>query len=114
MPNITVEGKEISLDEEGYLVNTADWNEKVACALAEKEGVSNTCPLTAEKLKILEFMREYYVSFHAFPVTRAVCRNINQPDKCVPEEFLEPIKAWKIAGLPKPTDEILAYLTGGL
>jgi tRNA 2-thiouridine synthesizing protein E len=113
MPILEVEGKKIELDEEGYLVNSEDWNEKVACALADKEGVSKTCPLSNDKLAILRFIREYDKSHGAFPITRAVCRYIHQPDQCVSERFFEPIKAWKIAGLPKPTDEVLSYLSRG-
>ena len=40
----------IDLDGEGYLRNFEDWNENVACALADKEGVSRECPLTKERM----------------------------------------------------------------
>lgn len=102
MPVIEYEGLKIHLDEEGFLENFDDWNEKVACAVAEKEGVSKTCPLTNEKMEILKFMREYYKKFGSFPIPRAVCRNVHQPEECTYEEFPDPITAWKIAGLPKP------------
>ncbi|MEW6053603.1 MAG: TusE/DsrC/DsvC family sulfur relay protein [Nitrospirota bacterium] len=111
MSVIEIEGKKIELDEEGYLVHSGDWNEKVACALADKEGVSKTCPLSADKIEILKFMREYFKKHNAFPITRAICKNVNQPAQCIPEKFLEPIKAWKIAGLPRPTDEVLSGLS---
>ena len=32
-------GLKINVDEEGFLENPDDWNEKVACALAEQEGI---------------------------------------------------------------------------
>jgi sulfur relay (sulfurtransferase) DsrC/TusE family protein len=38
MPTCEYEGLKIEVDEEGYLLNFDDWNEKVACALAEREG----------------------------------------------------------------------------
>jgi len=107
MPVIKVGGSKIELDDEGYLVNFNDWSEKVACAIADKEGVSTTCPLTKERMELLKFMREYYKKFNAFPLPTAVCRNLDQPSKCVVERFLEPIKAWKIAGLPKPPTEVI-------
>ena len=99
---IEVNGKKIELDDEGYLVNFDDWNEKVACALADREGVSKTCPLTEEKMEILRFMRGYYKKFNAFPVPRYICKNVHQPKECTYEEFLDPLTAWKVAGLPKP------------
>jgi sulfur relay (sulfurtransferase) DsrC/TusE family protein len=49
----------IDLDGEGYLRNFEDWNENVACALADKEGVSRECPLTLERMEILKFMRKH-------------------------------------------------------
>lgn len=102
MPVIEYEGLTINLDDDGFLVNFDDWNETVACAIAEREGVSKTCPLTKEKLEILRFMREYYKKFDAFPIPRAICRNVHQPRECTYEEFPDPFTAWKIAGLPKP------------
>lgn len=101
----------VEVDEEGYLVRFDDWNEKVACALAEHEGVDE---LTPEKIEILKFMRGYYKLYNSFPLLQAVCRNIHQPRECVREEFMEPLKAWKIAGLPKPGEEAVAYLGGEL
>ena len=110
MPTIEYSNKRIDLDEEGYLVKFEDWNEEVACALAEKEGLSTTCPLTEERLAILKFMREYYRRFDSFPMVEAVCKRVGQAKDCTYEEFLDPIQAWKIAGLPKPTTEVFAYL----
>ena len=60
MPTCEYEGLKIEVDEEGYLLNFDDWNEKVACALAEREGVSQDCPLKTEQIEILKFIREYY------------------------------------------------------
>lgn len=111
MPVIEVEGKKIEFDDEGYLVNFDDWNDKVACAIADREGVSKTCPLTKEKIEIIKFMREYYKKFNAFPIPRAVCKNVHQPKQCTYEEFPDPIIAWKIAGLPNLEPEVYASLS---
>ncbi|MEW6571407.1 MAG: TusE/DsrC/DsvC family sulfur relay protein [Nitrospirota bacterium] len=107
MAAIEVEGKKIELDDEGYMVNFEDWNEKVACALADIEGVSKTCPLTEDKMFLLKFIREYYKKYNAFPLPTAVCKNVHQPSQCVVERFIDPFKAWKIAGLPKPPTEVV-------
>jgi len=61
-------------------------------------------------LDILTFMREYYKKYNSFPVLGAVCKNVHQPGKCVYEQFPDPIKASKIAGLPKPTTEVFSLL----
>jgi len=109
MAEIEVGGKKINLDDEGYLINLNDWNDKVACALAEREGVEE---LTKERMDIIKFMREYYKQFNAFPILRAVCKNIHQPKDCFSESFIDPVKAWKIAGLPKPDEHVIAEIRG--
>ena len=110
MPIIEYEGMKIDVDDDGYLIKLEAWNEKVACGLADQEGVSKECPLTKERMDILHFMREYYKKHNSFPILRAVCKNIHQPKDCTYEQFPDPIKAWKIAGLPKPTTKVLAYI----
>ncbi len=97
----------INIDDEGYLINTNDWNERIACAIAEREKVDE---LTEERLKIIKFMRDYYKQFKSFPILDSVCRNIHESKKCVVETFIDPLKAWKIAGLPKPGEEVISYL----
>jgi sulfur relay (sulfurtransferase) DsrC/TusE family protein len=54
MPVIEYSGMKINLDDYGYLANYEDWNETVACALAEQEGIEE---LTKDKMGILKFMR---------------------------------------------------------
>jgi tRNA 2-thiouridine synthesizing protein E len=99
----------IHVDDEGYLVDASEWNEKVACGLAEHEGIEE---LTRERMDVIRFMRNYYDQYHAFPILRSVCRNVHQPKNCVREDFLDPIRAWKIAGLPKPLDQVVSELEG--
>jgi len=97
------------LDPDGFLLDFSSWNEEVACALAEQTGVE-PCDLTPERMRILKFLRDYYQEFSAFPVVGYVCKNTDQPRACLYEEFIDPIRAWKIAGLPKPTTEVLAQI----
>jgi len=100
-------GIEIKLDDNGYLDEFEKWDEKTACGLAEHEGVEE---LSKERMEVIKFMREYYKKFNSFPVLNAVCKNVNQPHNCVNEGFIDPVKAWKIAGLPKPSEEVVSYL----
>lgn len=113
MSKMEISGAWVDLDEEGYLVNFEDWNEQIACALAEREGIIDQCPLTRERIDILKFLRDYYRKFRSFPIVQYVCKNVHQPKDCESEQFLDPIKAWKIAGLPKPTTEVFAYIKHG-
>ena len=53
---LTVNGKTIETDDLGYLVNPEDWDEDVARALAEEEGIE----LTEEVWELIRFFRDYY------------------------------------------------------
>ncbi len=110
MGTIEIAGIRVEVDEEGYLIHFGDWNEQVACALAEREGIHTSCPLTEERMAILRFMREYFKRFDAFPMIQKVCKNVGQPKSCTYDQFMDPLQAWKIAGLPKPMTEVFAYL----
>lgn len=98
MSKLNYAGKEIPLDDNGFLKNQDDWNEEVAQLLADREGLAS---LTAEQMDIIRFMREYFIKYRVFPILNNVCRITNQPKKCVNEQFVNPEIAWKIAGLPK-------------
>jgi tRNA 2-thiouridine synthesizing protein E len=53
---LEVNGKSIALDGNGNLVNTADWDEDVAKALAQVEGIE----LTQEHWDTIKYLREEY------------------------------------------------------
>jgi tRNA 2-thiouridine synthesizing protein E len=101
MNTIQVAGKNIELDDAGFLKNSSDWDKDVALEIAKREGFDG---LDAEQFEIIFFMREYYKKFHSFPIMNYVCKNLHQPRQCITEEFINPMKAWKIAGLPKQDD----------
>lgn len=107
MAVIEYSGGTVEVDDDGYIVNFEDWNDRVACALAEKEGIEE---LTKDKIDILKFLRQYYKDYGSYPVFGAVCLNVNQPKECVTDKFVDPVKAWKIAGIPNPGEEVETYL----
>jgi tRNA 2-thiouridine synthesizing protein E len=91
-------GKKITLDKNGYMTDPENWDECVAQNIAEQEGIRH---ISEEQKEIIQFMRSYYAKFHYFPILNYVCKHVHQPGKCVFNEFDNPEKAWKIAGLPK-------------
>jgi TusE/DsrC/DsvC family sulfur relay protein len=109
MPVIECAGTKIVVDDEGYLLTIDDWNETVALALAQREGIEE---LTRDRMDIIKFMREYYTQYKAFPLLRGVCRKVHQSKDCYSEKFIDPLKAWKIAGLPKPDEHIIGEIRG--
>lgn len=98
MTEIECAGKKVGIDNQGFLTNLDDWNEEVAQVLARHEGLS---ALDDYQMEVIRFMREYFRKFKAFPILNYVCKNVNQQRKCVRERFVDPMKAWKIAGLPQ-------------
>jgi len=62
----------MQLDDEGYLVDPAGWNEQVAEALARQERIV----LSAEHWAVIRFMREYYEQHHIAPDARHVIKDL--------------------------------------
>jgi TusE/DsrC/DsvC family sulfur relay protein len=103
MPTLELEGRKITVDEDGFLTRLEDWTDKVARLLAAREGIAD---LSEDQLDILKFLRTYYLKHRFFPIVRYVCKNVHQPKNCVTDKFMDPVKAWKIAGLPNPGEEV--------
>ncbi len=110
MPSLKYEGGTVELDTNGYLTNINAWNESVAEAIATREGIKK---LTEDRLEVIRFLRSYYMKFNSFPLLDMVCTNVHQPKNCTSKPFkMDPLKAWKVAGLPYPGEEVLVYLKG--
>jgi TusE/DsrC/DsvC family sulfur relay protein len=106
VPEILYNGLKITVDDNGFLIDLEDWSEAVARVLAAQEGITE---LAEDQLDILKFMREYYRKHKFFPIVRYVCKNVHQPRNCVTEKFMDPVTAWKIAGLPNPGEEVINF-----
>ena len=109
MTALTVEGLALALDQDGYLLDLADWSEATANALAQREGID----LCAEHWEILWLVRSFYDEFQLSPANRPLIKFIAV--KLGPEKGNSlhlnrlfngaPAKlAAKLAGLPKPTN----------
>jgi len=105
---IAVNDTTYEIDEEGYLVNLADWNEDIANAIAQQENVE----LSPSHWEVVNFLREYYAEYQIAPAVRVLTKAIGKKlgaDKGNSKYLYElfpfgPAKqACKIAGLPKPT-----------
>ncbi len=108
MATVNIAGKDIEVDEEGYLINLGDWNEDVAAYLAQEEKVE----MTENHWEVVNFLREYYSEYQIAPairvLTKAIAKKLGADkgnNKYLYELFpYGPAKqACKIAGLPKPT-----------
>ena len=95
-------GKQIEVDEDGFIQDPEMWDQAVAASLAQTEGVSD---LTDEHWKVVNYLREYYLEYNMAPMIRKLCKSTGFKLKEIYELFPSgPAKgACKVAGLPKPT-----------
>jgi TusE/DsrC/DsvC family sulfur relay protein len=102
MSTVTLGGKQLEIDEDGFIQDPGSWDQAVAKSLAETEGVAD---MTDEHWKIVNYLREYYLEFNMAPMIRKLCKQTGFPLKKIYELFPSgPAKgACKVAGLPKPT-----------
>jgi TusE/DsrC/DsvC family sulfur relay protein len=106
MPVLAYEGRDIAIDEDGFLLRFQDWTESIARALAEREGIQD---LTRGQLDIMRVLRRYYETHAFFPIIRFVCDSAGQRRNCITEAFKDPVTAWKVAGLPNPGEEVRTF-----
>jgi dissimilatory sulfite reductase related protein len=100
----TFEWNEIRLtvDQDGFMQEPGQWNERVALALASTEGLAS---LGESHWKLIAYIRTYYREFDIAPMIRKMCKETGFSLKQIYELFPSgPAKgACKVAGLPKPT-----------
>ena len=102
MPTLDIDGKAVSLNEEGFLEHPKEWNKAVAEALALKEeGIAKLGP---EHWAVIDYIRGFYLENDLAPMVRKMCQNTGFTLKHIYELFPSgPAKgACKLAGLPKP------------
>lgn len=100
MPVIDIAGKQVNVNEEGFLTKYDEWNEDIAKALAKQIEIE----LTDAHWKIIKFLREDFKTEGETATSRRVQTVGGVPVK---DQFaLFPKKPAKkmayIAGLPKP------------
>jgi TusE/DsrC/DsvC family sulfur relay protein len=100
MPVTTMNGREIHVNDEGFLTEYDEWDEDLAPVLAKNIDIE----LTPEHWKVINFLREDYRAQGETATTRRVQTVGGVPTK---DQFvLFPKKPAKkmayIAGLPKP------------
>ena len=97
-------GKSVPVDDEGYLVDPADWSETVALELAGREDVA----LTDAHWAVIQFMRGYYEQHRVAPDARFVIKFLteargagrNELFRLFPYGYVK--QACKIAGMRRP------------
>jgi TusE/DsrC/DsvC family sulfur relay protein len=102
MPFIELNGKQLEVNEEGFLVHSEVWDQEVAILLARhEEGIE---AMTKEHWAVVDFIRNYFLEKNLAPMVRSICKTTGLPLRRIYELFPSgPAKgACKVAGLPKP------------
>ena len=102
MPIFEYGDVKIEVDEDGFLQEPDQWNELIAKAMADTEGVDE---LTDDHWIVVNSLRNYFLQFGVAPMIRKLCKQTGFQLKEIYELFPSgPAKgACKVAGLPKPT-----------
>ena len=105
---IEVNGKQIEVDEEGYLSDLGQWEKDIAEVMAKEDGIK----LEEDHWEIINFLREYYEEYQVAPAVRVLTKAVGKKlgkDKGNSKYLYELFpygpgkQACKFAGLPKPT-----------
>ena len=96
------------IDEEGFLLEIADWTEEIALAMAAEDDIE----LSSEHWEVINFLREYLEEYEFAPavriLTKAIAKKLGN-DKGNSRYLYSlfpygPAKqGCRFAGLPKPT-----------
>lgn len=101
MPNANYAGQQIEVNEEGFLLDSGQWNKEVAEAIAAEAGIG---PLTARHWEVIEFCRKDAAEQGTPPGLRRISKLSSVNMKELYQLFPKgPGKlAAKVSGLPKP------------
>ena len=101
MPTTTYAGTEVTVNDEGFFEDPAQWTESMAPELAAAEGIDD---LTDRHWEVIRFMRKEYDEKGTGPTVRILGKTSGVPVKELYQLFPKgPAKvAAKVAGIPKP------------
>lgn len=96
-----VNSKTVEFDKDGFMTDPNLWDEKVASAIAEDEGIDN---LSETHWRIVNFIREYWKEHDLAPPVRLICKELDVGVRDLYKLFTSgPARgACRVAGLPKP------------
>jgi tRNA 2-thiouridine synthesizing protein E len=98
----------LSFDDDGFLLDPKLWNEGAAKMIAQIDGIGD---LTTEHWAVIRVLRDLYLRLGAIPPMRRICRDSALSRDQVKGLFGSCRQVWRIAGLPHPGDEALAYMS---
>lgn len=114
MNNIVIHTQRIRLDiaapcfdEEGFLVNTASWDQETARLIAKRVGIAS---LTPECWAAISCVRGRYLRYGSLSPIRLICRACGLDRDAIGRLFHGYKNLWRVAGLPDPGEEAKAHM----
>ena len=97
-----IAGKQIEFDEEGFMVDSGQWDKEVAAVLAADIGV---VPLTERHWQVIDFCRSDYEQQGDAPTLRRITQQAGVPTKELYKLFPKgpAKKVAYVSGLGKPS-----------
>ena len=97
----TIAGKDVQVNEEGFMTNPAEWTTEIAVELAKEEGLGD---LTPAHWKVIDFARAKAAESGASPTLRTITTNAGVTTKELFGLFPKgpAKKVARVAGLGKP------------
>ena len=101
MPELTLNGTTVTVDDEGYLADRNDWTPELADLLAKEEGIAD---LTDRHWAVINFARDDFEAKGETPGLRRISKQAEVPTKELYKLFPKGPgkKVARIAGLSKP------------
>ena len=101
MPTVTYAGTQVTVNDEGFFTDPAQWTEDMAPQIARQGGIAE---LTDRHWQVIKFMRQEYQARGTGPTVRVLGKTSGVSIKELYQLFPQgPAKiAAKIAGIPKP------------
>ncbi len=100
MKELDIAGVTVKLDDEGYLIDSSQWNVDIAKGIATQSGLE----LTDKHIEVLKYLRDTFNAGETLTIRKvgkSGIVNIKEFYKLFPKG---PLKlSSKCAGLPKPT-----------
>lgn len=107
MSTVDKNSREFQFDEDGFLLDPLSWTPELAIEIADADGLLT---LTPDHWKVIEYLREHYLTSGTLPVMNHVCRVNHLERHCVHALFHDPREAWRVAGLPNPGEDAKARM----
>ena len=103
MPEKTLGGMEIKVDEDGFIQEPEKWNKEVAEDIAKEE--ADSLFMGEDHWKLVNYLRNYYLQYEIAPPIRMLTKQTGLDLKYIYKLFPKgpAAGACKVAGLPKPT-----------